>query len=311
MSGCIKLATMIFMNKKENKTNEEEFGIKAKKSLGQNFLNSDGALDAIIKAGRVVKGDTVLEIGPGKGALTKRLLSAGANVVAIEKDDRLIPVLEELFAKEIKSKQLTLIHGDVLKFDVKSYLSQVKSYKLIANIPYYITGEITRKFLSGNFQPSLIVVLVQKEVAERITTAIQGSSKIKEGKESILSISVKAYGEPKYIQTVKAGCFFPPPKVDSAILLIDNISKDRFKFKNSKTKYKLGSPGVPEDDNTGEMEEKFFEIVKKGFAHKRKTLSSNLKGIVSKEILAEQGINENERAENLTLEQWFNITNNL
>jgi 16S rRNA (adenine1518-N6/adenine1519-N6)-dimethyltransferase len=214
-------------------------------------------------------------------------LEAGANVIAVEKDDRLISVLEELFAKEIKSKQFTLIHGDVLDLDVKSYLLSVTSYKLIANIPYYITGEITRKFLSGNFQPSLIVVLVQKEVAERITTSIQGKSKIKEGKESILSISVKVYGEPKYIQTVKAGCFFPPPKVDSAILLIDNISKKNFFNK--------------------EHEQKFFEIMKTGFAHKRKTLSSNLKGMVSKEKLAELGINEKERAENLTLEQWLEI----
>lgn len=279
------------MNKKENNTNKEEFGIKAKKSLGQNFLNSDGALDAIIKAGRVVKEDLVLEIGPGKGALTKRLLETGADVIAIEKDDRLIPVLEELFAKEIKSKKLTLVHGDVLEFDVSNYGLKTNNYKLIANIPYYITGEITRKFLSGNFQPALIVVLVQKEVAERITTSIQGATKIKEGKESILSISVKAYGEPKYIQTVKAGCFFPPPKVDSAILLIDNISKRNFK-------------------NT-QYEKKFFEVVKTGFAHKRKTLSGNLKTIIEKNKLIEFGISENERAENLSLSQWLEIANNL
>jgi 16S rRNA (adenine1518-N6/adenine1519-N6)-dimethyltransferase len=339
--------------------------IDAKKSLGQNFLNSDGALDAIIKAGRVVKGDTVLEIGPGKGALTKRLLEAGANVIAVEKDDRLIPVLEDLFANEIKAKKLKLIHGDILELDVSEailsvvipakagiqsentdlgheYFSAEKSldpdsrrrapslnripydstpaftrmtkeganYKLIANIPYYITGEITRKFLSGNFQPSLIVVLVQKEVAERITTSIQGKSKIKEGKESILSISVKVYGDPKYIQTVKAGCFFPPPKVDSAILLIDNISKDR--LCHSREGGNPGSrsmdPRIRKDDNLEQFEQKFFEVVKTGFAHKRKTLSSNLKGMVSKEKLAELGIDEKERAENLTLEQWLEIT---
>jgi len=271
------------MNKKEHTAkNEKEFGIKAKKSLGQNFLNSDGALDAIIKAGRVVKGDTVLEIGPGKGALTKRLLNAGANVIAIEKDDRLIPVLEELFVKEIKSKQLILIHGDILEFNPSIYGLQTTDYKLIANIPYYITGEITRKFLSRDFQPSLMVVLVQKEVAERIIS--------KDKKESILSISVKTYGEPKYIQTVKAGCFFPPPKVDSAILLIDNISKKNFK-------------------NT-QQEQKFFEIVKTGFAHKRKTLSSNLKKLIPKEKLASIGIKENERAENISLKQWLELTNN-
>ena len=261
----------------------EKKSINPKKSLGQNFLNSDGALDAIIEAGKVTKGDVVLEIGPGKGALTKRLLKTGAKVIAIEKDDRLIPELQEIFAKEIKSKQLKLIHADILEFDVKSYLLNVTSYKLIANIPYYITGEITRKFLSGDSQPSLMVVLVQKEVAERIIA--------KDKKESILSISVKVYGEPKYIQTVKAGSFFPPPKVDSAILLIDNISKKN--FKNSTD------------------EKRFFEIVKAGFAHKRKTLSGNLKQIISKEKLAELGINEEERAENLTLTEWLKLTNNL
>jgi 16S rRNA A1518/A1519 N6-dimethyltransferase RsmA/KsgA/DIM1 with predicted DNA glycosylase/AP lyase activity len=352
------------MNKKEHTTkNEDRFGIKAKKSLGQNFLNSDGALDTIIKAGRVTKNDTILEIGPGKGALTKRLLDTGANVIAIEKDYRLIPFLQQLFAKEIKTKKLTLIHADVLNFDVAKVMSlsvipapvstsinsggiqSEKSestwipasagmtntgemkYKLIANIPYYITGEITRKFLSGNFQPSLMVILVQKEVAERITTTIQGSSKTKEGKESILSISVKVYGEPKYIQTVKAGCFFPPPKVDSAILLIDNISKKNFSdFElsslrmrgstlpsiSNKENSKLVDPRIRKDDNTEDdakkIEQKFFEVVKTGFAHKRKTLSSNLKQIISKEKLSGLGIKENERAENLTVEEWLEIT---
>lgn len=252
----------------------------AKKSLGQNFLNSDGALSAIILAGKVKKGDVVLEIGPGKGSLTKELLKTGAKVVAVEKDDRLIPILEELFAREIKSGKFTLIHKDILEVNLEEYSLKVGGYKLIANIPYYITGEITRKFLSGNFQPSLIVILVQKEVAERIV--------VKDGKESILSISIKAYGEPKYIQTVKAGSFFPPPKVDSAILLIDNISKNNFKKVN---------------------EQKFFEIMKAGFAHKRKTISSNLKTFVTKEKLAELGINEKERAERLSMKQWLEIAN--
>ena len=252
--------------------------IFAKKSLGQNFLNSDGALSAIILAGKVSKGDTVLEIGPGKGALTRKLLETGAKVYAIEKDDRLIPVLEELFAKEIKTGKLTLIHGDVLEFSPSSYKLKALSYKLIANIPYYITGELIRNFLSELPQPELMVILVQKEVAERIVS--------KDGKESILSISVKVYGEPKYIQTVKAGSFFPPPKVDSAILLIDNISKKNF---------------------TAVNEQKFFEIVRAGFAHKRKTVSSNLKAFISKEKLASLGINEKERAEKLSLEQWIEI----
>lgn len=252
--------------------------IFAKKSLGQNFLNSDGALAAIILAGKVSKGDTVLEIGPGKGALTKKLLATGAKVFAIEKDDRLIPVLEELFVKEIKSGKFTLIHGDVLEFNPTDHKLREGKYKLIANIPYYTTGELIRNFLSELPQPELMVILVQKEVAERIVS--------KDGKESILSISVKVYGEPKYIQTVKAGSFFPPPKVDSAILLIDNILKKNF---------------------TDISEQKFFEILRAGFAHKRKTLSGNLKAYTSKEQLASLGINEKERAEKLSLRQWLEI----
>lgn len=276
------------MSKKHSKQKEysenqvegdENRGIQAKKSLGQNFLNSDGALSGIIEAGKVKRGDTVLEIGPGKGALTKKLLETGAKVFAIEKDDRLIPVLEELFAKEIKSGKFTLIHGDVLEFNPTEYKLKEGNYKLVANIPYYITGELIRNFLSELPQPELMVILVQKEVAERIVS--------KDGKESILSISVKVYGEPKYIQTVKAGSFFPSPKVDSAILLIDNISKKNF---------------------TDTSEQKFFEILRAGFAHKRKTLSSNLKAYISKEQLASLGINEKERAEKLSLEQWLEIS---
>ena len=278
------------MSKKHSKQKEysenqiesdENRGIQAKKSLGQNFLNSDGALSAIIEAGKVKKGDTVLEIGPGKGALTKNLLKTGAKVLAIEKDDRLIPVLEEMFEKEIKSGKFTLIHGDVLEFNPTEHKLKEGKYKLIANIPYYITGELIRKFLSELPQPELMVILVQKEVAERIVS--------KDNKESILSISVKVYGEPKYIQTVKAGSFFPPPKVDSAILLIDDISRKNFTTTNEK---------------------KFFEIVRTGFAHKRKTISSNLKIFISKEKLAVIGIHEKERAEKLSLKQWLEISSN-
>ncbi len=260
---------------------DKNLGVRAKKSLGQNFLNSDGALSAIIEAGKVKKGDTVLEIGPGKGALTKNLLKTGAKVLAIEKDDRLIPVLQEMFAKEIKSGKFSLIHGDVLEFNPTEHGLKEGKYKLIANIPYYITGELIRNFLSELSQPELMVILVQKEVAERIIS--------KDGKESILSISVKVYGEPKYIQTVKAGSFFPPPKVDSAILLIDNTSKKNFTTTN---------------------EQKFFEVVRAGFAHKRKTISSNLKAYISKEKLAELGIHEKERAEKLSLIQWLEISAN-
>ncbi len=161
--------------------------IIAKKSLGQNFLKSKRALSEIISAGEVNHDDLVLEIGPGQGALTEKILETGAKVIAVEKDDRLISLLNEKFIKETNSGQFTLIHGDILDLDL-AFLKN-SEFKLIANIPYYITGLIFRKFLEGNIQPSKIVIMVQKEIADRIIA--------RDGKESLLSISVKAYGQPK------------------------------------------------------------------------------------------------------------------
>ena len=192
---------------------------RAKKSLGQNFLKSKKALEAIVLAGEISENDTVLEIGPGQGALTEKLLETGAKIIAVEKDDRLIEFLKEKFSKEITSEKFEIIHGDILEIDL-DFLKN-KSYKLIANIPYYITGLIFRKFLSGNIQPEKIVILVQKEIADRIIA--------RDGKESLLSLSVKVYGTPKKIMKVEKENFSPKPKVDSAILLIDTISKNFFK----------------------------------------------------------------------------------
>jgi len=190
--------------------------MKAKKSLGQNFLKNKSVVKDIVRASDLKKEDVVLEIGPGKGILTIELLKSSSNVIAIEKDDDLYEYLKEKFSDEVRGEKLNLIHGDILKEE----LPEIKNYKLIANIPYNITGQILKKFLSGKNQPKLIALLIQKEVAERIVA--------KDGKESILSMSVKAYGQPKFIKKVKAENFSPKPRVDSAILLIENISKDFF-----------------------------------------------------------------------------------
>lgn len=261
--------------------------ISAKKSLGQNFLRSKKVLSEIILAGKISPEDTVLEIGPGQGALTEKILETGAKLIAIEKDDRLIEFLNEKFSNEIKSGKFELIHGDVLDLDL-NFLAD-KSYKLIANIPYYITGQIFRKFLSGNIQPSKIVILVQKEIADRIIS--------RDGKESLLSISVKCYGTPKKIMKVGKENFSPSPKVDSAVLLVDNISKDFFKEIS---------------------EESFFETIKAGFAHKRKVLLANLKGLSEKsgiknlkDVFFELKISEKARAENLTPENWAKLAKKL
>jgi 16S rRNA (adenine1518-N6/adenine1519-N6)-dimethyltransferase len=256
--------------------------VYAKKSLGQNFLKSKRALSAMIGAGKISSGDIVLEIGPGQGALTEKLLETGAKIIAIEKDSELIELLKEKFKKEINSGQLKIINDDILKIDLFSLGLKTNSYKLVANIPYYITGQIFRKFLSGKIQPEKIVIMVQKEIADRIIA--------RDGKESLLSLSVKAYGKPTKIMKVGKENFSPKPKVDSAILLVDSISKDFFK---------------------NISEESFFEIIKAGFAHKRKVLISNLKNLYRKngeggikELFFVSKIPEKSRAEDLRLEDW-------
>ncbi len=242
-----------------------------KKSLGQHFLRSEKVLEEMCAEAEVNTGDVVLEIGPGEGTLTTTLLAKGATVIALEKDHRLIPILQEKFATEITEKKLILKEADVLEFDPAEIAAPI--YKIVANIPYYITGAILEKFLSAVRQPSCMVLLVQKEIAERIVA--------RDGKESILSISVKAYGQPKNVQKVSRGLFSPPPKVDSAILAISNISKKNFK--------------------NAEEENSFFKIVKAGFAHKRKMLKNNLADIG---IIYET----NARAEELPVQEWLTIS---
>lgn len=258
----------------------------AKKSLGQHFLTSEGALDDIIDAGDVVGDSIILEVGPGKGVLTKKLLFFSGKVIAVEKDRELIPLLEEKFKKEIKKGKLDLVEKDILDFDPELLRFYDSEYKLIGNIPYYITGKFIRKFLEADFQPERVVVMVQKEVAERIVA--------KDKKESILSISVKAYGTPRYVKTVKAGSFSPPPKVDSAILLIEEISKDFF-----------------EDFS----EKDFFKLLRAGFKSKRKKLSSNLSGVANKkkieEIFLKLKLDVNLRAEDLSIGGWKSLSSEI
>ena len=258
--------------------------MRAKKSLGQHFLKSKRAISKIIQAAELGAGDVVLEIGPGRGALTKALLETGARVIAVEKDSDMIEVLEQLFADEIESGRLLLIRDDILTFDPTAHGLQQGKYKLIANIPYYITGEIIRRFLSEVVQPERVVVLVQKEVATRIV--------VRDGKESILSLSVKAYGTPKLVMTVPARNFAPAPKVDSAILSITNISHERL---------------------SSEKEERFFTIIKQAFSQKRKQLAGTIPPLVSKEILIEfltqQKLPVTARPEELSFEDWMKLVN--
>src|SRR3989339_1376563 len=160
------------------------FMLRTKKSLGQNFLRSETMAQGIADAARIELRDTVLEIGPGEGMLTKKLLTTGAQIIAIEKDDRLIPILNETFAKEVRAGQLKLIHADILNAQLSDYGLRATDYILCANIPYYITGAIFRNVIGGPIPPKRAVVLVQHEVAVRIA---------RDPKESLASLALKAY----------------------------------------------------------------------------------------------------------------------
>jgi len=277
--------------------------MKPKKSLGQNFLKSELALKKIIEAGEIKPNDIILEIGPGKGALTEKLLEKSNHVIAVEKDSNLVLSLKEKFVEQIKSGSLVLVHDDILDFDILKIARQdLVIFKIIANIPYNITGAILKKFLTEKNQPEIMVLMVQHEVATRILA--------RDGKESILSISVKAYGEPKMILRVDKRYFSPAPKVNSAIISIKKISRKN--FNSPLEEYPLGGGGLnlstpsrkratPQEGN---FEARFWEIVKAGFAHKRKKLSSNLKDVCQRRSLTELG---NKRAEDLSLADWIEL----
>ena len=253
-----------------------------KKSLGQHFLMHRQTAERITEAAGVGGGDTVLEIGPGTGILTHALCARVKKVIAVETDAELIPKLQDEFEPEIASGKLELVQADIRAFDPKTITSP---YHLVANIPYYITGEIIRQFLETVHKPLSITLLVQKEVAVRIARS---------KKESLLSLSVKAYGTPKYCFTVPKGAFFPAPTVDSAVLSITNIS----------------SPFASNAE-----ESRFFEILHAGFAHKRKFLARNLESVAPAPSItaafANQSLSPNIRAEDVSLEGWLALAKDL
>jgi 16S rRNA (adenine1518-N6/adenine1519-N6)-dimethyltransferase len=225
--------------------------------------------ERIAKTAALARGERVLEVGPGSGILTRALLAEGARVIAVEADRALYETLGEKFAGEIAAGKLLLIQGDIRNFDPAAIAG---AYAIVANIPYYLTGDIIRRFLESAHQPRSMTLLVQKEVAERIVRA---------KKESLLSLSVKAFGTPAYEFTVPRGAFRPAPKVDSAVLSIRDVSRARF--------------------GSAKEEAAFFRLIHAGFAHKRKRLAKNL----AEAGLPAAGVPENARAEDLALTDWL------
>ena len=257
--------------------------MQAKKSLGQNWLLSRSVAQKAVESARLTEADTVIEIGPGKGFLTEFLLEKAGKVIAVEKDRELIQHLKERFTDEIMVGKLALIEADIADYQLGH---EVSKYKVVANIPYYLTGMIIRQFLEAETQPELMVLMLQKEVADRLVA--------RDGKEGLLSISVKVFGQPKLITKVPAKFFRPRPKVDSALLLIDKISRQAL------------DTWCPLGHQVSKFEQQFFKILKQGFAHKRKLLKSNLN--CSTELLAQVKIKPKARPENLTLDQWLHLT---
>lgn len=256
--------------------------LKAKKSLGQNFLKDEEILNQIIESAGLTMEDNVIEIGPGQGALTEKLAKACKKVIAIELDDRLIPLLHTKF---VGNENVEIIHDDILKINlpelVSSFRFQASGHKVVANIPYYITAPIIRLLLETKYPPKEIILMVQKEVAERIVAEA--------GEMSILAVSVQYYASAEYLFTVPKIAFDPIPKVDSAIIKIVTDHKSLV---------------------TKEETKKFFRIVKAGFSAKRKTLANNLSSsfqIDKKEVeakLISLGFSANTRAQELSVEDW-------
>ena len=245
-----------------------------KKSLGQHWLKDPEILADIAEAAELTGDDVVLEIGPGLGTLTSRLLARANSVTAVEFDADLARKLPGQFP----GKKLTVVNQDVLQFD----LNQLpKNYKVVANVPYYITSKIVEKLMTAENKPSIAVLLVQKEVAERIAAEA--------GNMSVLSVSVQIFAEAELDIEVPRQFFTPPPKVDSQVVVLR--TRD--------------NPLI-----TSEYQRDFFRIVKAGFSAKRKKLRSSLSGglgidkSVAEELLKNAGISPDARAEDLAIEDW-------
>ena len=259
------------------------FDLQARKGLGQHFLIDREVFELITSTAELTPADVIVEVGPGLGVLTRELAKKTGLVIAIELDNKLAALLKQTLAS---FNNVIIINDDVLKIEPGALLNQQKvrfPYKVVANLPYYITSPVLRHFLEASAKPQMMIVMVQKEVAEAIVA--------KPGEMSLLSVSIQFYGEPRIISYVPAQCFYPAPEVDSAILRIDLYPQ----------------PTVAVD------EAGFFELVRGGFTAPRKQIANSLAqglGLPKAEVLPlleTANIVPQRRAETLTLGEWAQL----
>jgi len=259
-----------------------KYALVPKSWQGQNFLIDQKVLDRIISVSGLKKEDIILEVGPGFGILTKELAKRVKKVITVEIEEKLVKALKNIL-KDYKNVEI--MQGDILKISNVQFL--IPNYKIVANIPYSITAHFLRKFLEGDAKPQEMILLVQKEVAERIIA--------KNKDASLLSVSVQFYGQPEIIDFVSSSSFYPEPEVDSAIIKIGKIGK-----------------GFSQNLSPEEIKS-FFRIVKIGFSSRRKQLHNNLSAGLRlesekiKEIFGNLGFNQQIRAQELSIEDWVRL----
>ncbi|NFH67193.1 16S rRNA (adenine(1518)-N(6)/adenine(1519)-N(6))-dimethyltransferase RsmA [Clostridium botulinum] len=271
------------MNNMNTKEIVNKYEFKFNKNLGQNFLVDESVLEDIIKGAEISKEDTVIEIGPGVGTLTKELLERAKEVYSIELDGDLIPILQE----ELKEyNNFTLIHKDALKIDFNGLMENKDSIKLVANLPYYVTTPIISRLLKEKCDFKSLTIMIQKEVAERI----DAEPNCKE--YGSLTVLVQYYCNTEIIRKVSPNCFIPRPKVDSIVIKLDRLSEPRVRVKSEKL---------------------FFNVVRSSFNMRRKTLWNSLKSLnIDKESMENAferaGIDPKRRGETLSIEEFGKLS---
>lgn len=270
------------MKKDTETAAEKQTKIKPKKRLGQNFLTEVTVINKLVAAAAIEPGQTILEIGPGTGNLTEKLIETGNKVLAIEKDQEMIATLQTRFAGKTNFE---LRRGDILWFDETTV---TPPYKVAANLPFYLTGALIRKFLESKNPPESMTVIVQKEVAQRVAATPPDMN--------LLAAATQFYAKPEIISYISKGCFWPAPKVDCAILKLTLYPKSG-------------------ERSNAKFIKIFFAVMRAGFSQPRKQLGGNLaKGLKKSKaeieaVLKRNGIYSKQRAETLTMENWSRLAN--